>query len=151
MADPPFIVAEGSLLSASGLSFIQYYFVILIGFGVENISTGCDISISVPIIRDMNEIPRCILNCCIAWYGIWYHHLSRYIMRYHTGLPQSTRQKQLERKPTTLLRPTFCFGSLSLPSSYLISRLAIFVVLLLPLRWTHHRTDRTTSKHQPWK
>ena len=25
----------------------------------------------------------------------------------------------------------------------------LFVVLLLPLRWTHHRTDRTTSKHHP--
>ena len=38
--------------------------------------------------------------------------------------------------------------ALSLPSSWLVVRLAFFVVLLLPIRWTHHGTDRTTSKHQ---
>ena len=97
----------------------------------------------------MDAIPRCIRTCCITWYGIWYHHLSRYTMRYHTGSPKSPRQEQRQRKPTTLLRSTFCFGFLSLPSSCLVSRLAFFVVRLLPIRWTHHRTDRTTSKHQP--
>ena len=33
--------------------------------------------------------------------------------------------------------------------SCFVSRLAFFVVLLLPMSWTHYRTDRTTSKHQP--
>ena len=70
-------------------------------------------------------------------------------MRYHTGSPQNAREKLLQGKPTTLLRPKFCFGSLSLPSSCLVSRLAIFVVLLLSINWTQHSTDRTTSKHQP--
>ena len=77
------------------------------------------------------------------------YHLARYIMRYHTGSPKRTSQKQLKRKPTTVSRPTFCFGSLSLPSPCFVSRLAFFVVLLLPMSWTHYRTDRTTSKHQP--
>ena len=97
---------------------------------------GCDISLSVPKIRDMDAIRRCILTYHTTWYGIWYHRLSRYFMRYHTGSPQNT-----------LLWPTFCSGSLSLHSSWLVFRLAFFVVLLLPIRWTHHRTDRTTSEH----
>ena len=58
MADPPFIVAERSLLSASGPSLIQYYLVFLIAFGIakyfdgmrylhispHNTGNGCDIS-----------------------------------------------------------------------------------------------------------
>ena len=106
---------------------------------------GCDISLSVPIIRDMYAIPRCNLTHHTTWYGIWYHRLSRYIMRYHTGSPQNTKQTQFLRKPTTLLWPTFCSGSLSLPSSCLVFGLAFFVVLLLPIRWTHHRTDQNTN------
>ena len=48
-------------------------------------------------------------------------------------------------------RPPRCglrFALTTLPSSCLASCLAYFVVLLLPIRWTHHMTDRTTSKHQ---
>ena len=41
------------------------------------------------------------------------------------------------------------FSASSLPLSWLVLRLAFFVVLLLPVSWTHHRTDRTTSKQQP--
>ena len=41
------------------------------------------------------------------------------------------------------------FFLLCLPSSWLVFRLAFFFVLLLSISWTHHRTDRTTSKQQP--
>ena len=40
MADPPFIVVEGSLLSASGPRLIQYYLVFLIFFGIEKYFDG---------------------------------------------------------------------------------------------------------------
>ena len=40
------------------------------------------------------------------------------------------------------------FSALSLPSSSLVVRLAFLVVLLF-IRWTHHRAGRTTCKHQP--
>ena len=72
MADPPFIVAERSLLSASGPSLIQYYLVFLIvtAFGIEqyfdgmryihvsphNSGYGCDTSMYpnlYDMIRDM--------------------------------------------------------------------------------------------------
>ena len=96
----------------------------------------------------MDAIPQCIVTWDITWYGIWYHHLTLYIMRYHTGSPQNARQKQLQRKPTTLLRPKVCVGSFFLHSSCRFSRLAFFDVLLLPIRWTHHRTDRTVSKYE---
>ena len=36
------------------------------------------------------------------------------------------------------------------PVTCLVSRLAFFVVFLPPIRWTHHGTDRTTSKHHSW-
>ena len=41
-----------------------------------------------------------------------------------------------------------CCSALSLPSSWLVLRLAFFVDRLLSIGWTHHRTDRT-SKQQP--
>ena len=41
------------------------------------------------------------------------------------------------------------FSALSLPSSWRVLRLAFFVVLLLSISCTHHRTDRTTGKQQP--
>ena len=43
----------------------------------------------------------------------------------------------------------FVFGSFSVPSSWIVSRLAFFVVLRLSISWTHHRTDRTTGQQQP--
>ena len=89
-----------------------------------------------------HHLPRYIMR---------YHHLSRYIMRYHTGSSQNTRQKQPQRKPTTLLRSSvsFCFFVSALFFSCLVFRLAFIVVLLLSISWAHHRTDRTTSKQQP--
>ena len=150
MADPPFIVAERSLLSASGPSLIQYYLVFLIvtAFGIEqyfdgmryihvsphNSGYGCDTSMYpnlYDMIRDM--IPPSIAIC---------HARSHRTITKHQAKTTST-------KPTTLLRPTFCFGTLSLPFFSLVSRLGFLVVLLFIIRWTHHRTDRITSKHQP--
>ena len=87
-------------------------------------------------------------NFFITLYEIWYYLLSRYIMQYHSGSPKSTWQNNSNE-----YRPPCCGLSfalaLCLPSSCLVSRLAFFVAPLLPTRWTHHRTDITTRKHQP--
>ena len=151
MADPPLIVARSSLQSASDPSFNQYYSVFLIVLGIEKYFDGMRyLHVSPHKIQDMDAIPWCTQTCDITWYGILYHHRSRYVMRYHTGSPQDTRQKRLLRKWITLLRPTLCFEALSLLFSCVVFCLFSFVVLLLPIRRTHHRTDRTTSKHQPY-
>ena len=47
-----------------------------------------------PKIWDMDTISRYIVSCDIAWYGIWYHDISRYIMRYHTPDHPETTGKQ---------------------------------------------------------
>ena len=98
--------------------------------------------------RDVNTISQYIEYCDIAWYGIWYHDASRYVMRYHTGSPPNTRQTQFNEN----IPPRCCLllflSALSPPSSWLVLRLEFFVVLLLSINWTHHRTDRT-RKQQP--
>ena len=144
-----FIVAEGSLLRASGPSVIQYYLVFLMVFGIEkyfdgmrylhisphNSGYGCDTSMYPNLLYHMI---RDMISPSIPIYNAISHRIT-----------QKPKARTTSTKPTTLLRSTFCFGFLSLPSSCLVSRLAFFVVRLLPIRWTHHRTDRTTSKHQP--
>ena len=69
-------------------------------------------------------------------------------MRYHTGhRPERAGKQNLnENTPPCCSLPTVCFGSLSLPSSWLVFRPAFFYVLLLSISWTHHKTGRTTSK-----
>ena len=43
---------------------------------------------------------------------------------------------------------TLFFFGFSLPSSWLVLGLEFFVVFQLSISWTHHGTDRTTSKQQ---
>ena len=80
-------------------------------------------------------------------------YLSPHNVRHDTGSPQNTRQTQLQRKPTTLLRLTFCFGSLSLPSSCLVPRLAFFCRLSVAHQmntscdWPYHQQTSTLSPH----
>ena len=151
MADPPFIVAEMSLLSASGPSLNSG------PFGVLNSIRYRDIFRRM---RYLHVSPHTSGYRCdtLMYPGLLYHMIwdtwynitiYRDISCDITPVTPNHRARQLQRKRTTLLRPTFCFGSLSLPSSCFVSRLAFFVVLLLPIRWTHRRTDRTTTKHQP--
>ena len=111
-------------------------------FGIRSVSrnssTRYDISILVLNIRDMDTTSRYVVSCDITWYGIWDHDISRYIMRYDTGSPRNTTQIQIQRKPTTSLRSTPVFSALSPPLSWLVLRLAFFVVILLSISWTHH-------------
>ena len=51
----------------------------------RNKSTGSDISISSVLkVRDMETISRYTVSYGIAWYGTWYHDMSRSIIRYRT-------------------------------------------------------------------
>ena len=57
----------------------------------------------------MDTISRYIVSCDIAWYWIWYHNVSRYIMRYHTGSPRNTRQIDIQLRPNSSSRSTPVF------------------------------------------
>ena len=90
---------------------------------------------------------RYIVSCDIAWYGTWYPDIYRETMSHritskHQANTNSTKTHHL------VAAFSFFFSALSLPSSSLVLRLAFLVVLLLSIRWTHHRTDRTASKQQ---
>ena len=111
----------------------------------RNISTGCDISISVlkfGIWIQYLDTSKYIVSCDIAWYGIWYHAISHRITSQHQVNTNSTKTHHL-------VAVYSFFSALSLPSSWLVLDLAFLVVFLLSISWTHHRTDRTTSKQQP--
>ena len=150
MADPPFIVAEGPHLSDSGPSLPQHNLVFLVNsvgnraiFRLDTISPyqyqspksghGSDISI-YRILRY-----RMIWDT-ILWSIAIYQAISHRITPNHQAKTISTR--------THHLVAVYLFSSLSLPSSWLVSRLAFGVVILLSMSWRHHKTDGITSKHQ---
>ena len=120
------------------------------GARYREISRRDDISTSVPKIRDMDTISRYIVSCDITWYGIWYHEISRYIMQYHTGSPRNTTGKyKFNENPPPRCGLLLFFRLCLCPNLGLSSVWHFFVVFLLSIRWTHHRTDRITSKQQP--
>ena len=79
-------------------------------FGIEKYVDGIRYLDISPKYSGYGYISRCIVSSDIAWYGIRHHDISRYVMRYHTGLPRNTRQIQIQRKPTTSLRSTLVFS-----------------------------------------
>ena len=91
---------------------------------------------------EARTISRRIVSCDIAWYGIW--AISRYIMRYHTGSPRNNRQTNLQTRSCLVLFVwALCLCHLHGLSFF---RPAFFVVFLLSIVGTHHRTNRNTSK-----
>ena len=87
------------LLFSSALSLPSSWLALRLAFSSPFCSSG-----------DMDTIiSRYIVSCDIAWYGLWYHDIPRYIMRYHTGSPRHTRQAQIQRKPTTSLWSALVF------------------------------------------
>ena len=63
--------------------------------------------------------------------------------------PETPDKHNFHKNPPPRCGLLCVLGFLSLPSSWLVFRLANFVVCLLSISWTHHRTDRTTSKQPP--
>ena len=91
------------------------------------------------------DIPYIVISHDAGHDITMYRHVSSDIT--HTGSPRNTRQIQVQRKTTTSLRFTRAFFGFA--SALILARLAFSVVLLLSISWTHHRTDRTTSKQRP--
>ena len=86
---------------------------------------------------------RYIFSCDIAWYGICYYDISRYVMRYHTGSHRNNRRTNPQSRCGLRFLLAFCLGPL-LGLSFFLP--AFFVVLPLAISGTQHRTDRITSK-----
>ena len=67
----------------------------------------------------------------ILWYRMIWDIISRYITIYYAishrvASKHQTNTTELQRKPTTSVRSTICFGFSSLPSSRFVFRLAFF-------------------------
>ena len=63
----------------------------------------------------MDTISRYIVSCDIAWYGAWYHDISRYTMRHHTHRITSKHQANKNSTKTHHLVAVYsCFFRLCL-------------------------------------
>ena len=98
----------------------------------------------------MDAISRYIVSCDTVGYGRRYQDLLRYINGYHTESAQNTRQNNFNENLPSCCGLLLVFCSLSIFPFCHVSRLAIFVVLPLSVSWTHHKTDRTSSKRQTY-
>ena len=106
---------------------------------------------SIPIIRDMDAISWFFCN---LWYHIIWDMISPSIYRHTTCDMTLDHPKTPGKHNFNENRPPCCglrfalAPCLCLPLA-LSPAWPFFVVFLLPIRWTHHVTDRTTSRHQP--
>ena len=84
----------------------------------------------------------------ILWYRMIWN--MGYFAIYH-AVPHRITPKKQANSPATSLLSTVVVWALCLCHLHDLSffRPAFFVVLLLSIVWTHHRTDRNTSKQNP--
>ena len=78
-------------------------------------------------------------------------HIAIYLAISHTPDPlEKPGTNPNSTKTHHLVAVYSCFFRLCLCPHLGCVRQAFFTVLLLSISWTHHKTDRITSKQQPW-